>query len=95
MFTLAISCWTTSNLESCVQLFSDLMDGARQAPLSTGFSGKNTGLGSHFLLQWIFPTQLLNLHLLHWQAGSLPLSQLGIAFQYIYHSINPKLFASC
>ena len=37
------------------------------------FPGKNTGVGSHFLLQGIFPTQGLNLHLqrlLHWQADS-------------------------
>ena len=33
---------------------------ARQAPLSMGFPGKNTGVGSHFLLQGIFPTQELN-----------------------------------
>ena len=32
------------------------------------FSGKNTGVGCHFLFQGIFPT----LHLLHWQAGSSP-----------------------
>ena len=35
------------------------------------FIGKNTGVGCHFLLQGIFPTQGLNphlLHLLHWQA---------------------------
>ena len=31
----------------------------------------------HFLLQGIFPTHGLNLHLLHWQVGSLPLSHLG------------------
>ena len=38
--------------------------------------GKNTGVGCHALLQGIFPTQGLNLsllHLLHRQAGSLPL----------------------
>ena len=38
--------------------------------------GKNTGMGFHFLLQGIFPTQGLNpcfLHLLHWQMNSLPL----------------------
>ena len=38
------------------------------------FPGKNTGVGCHFLLQGIFPTQGLNLNHLHWQAGSLPLS---------------------
>ena len=36
--------------------------------------GKNTGMGCHFLLQEIFPTQGSNLCLLHWQAGFLPLS---------------------
>ena len=38
--------------------------------------GKNTGMDCHALLQGIFPTKGLNpglLHLLHWQAGSLPL----------------------
>ena len=37
---------------------------ARQAPLSWDFPGKNTGVGYHFLLQEIFPTQGSNLHLL-------------------------------
>ena len=42
--------------------------------------GKNTGVGCHFLLQGIFLTQGLNLwllHLLHWQADSLPLHHVG------------------
>ena len=42
--------------------------------------GKNTGVGCHFLLQGIFPTQESNpslLCLLHWQAGSLPLVPSG------------------
>ena len=34
-------------------------------------------MGCHFLFQGLFPTQESDLHLLHWQAGSLPLSQLG------------------
>ena len=38
---------------------------ACQAPLSMRFSSKNTGLGCHFLLQGIFPTQESNLGLLH------------------------------
>ena len=45
------------------------------------FPGKNTGVGCHFLFQGIFLTQGLNSYLLqeimHWQAGSLPLSHLG------------------
>ena len=42
--------------------------------------GKNTGVGCHFLLQGIFPTQELNsslLCLLHWQGDSLPPCHLG------------------
>ena len=42
--------------------------------------GKNTGVGCQFLLQGIFLTQGSNphlLHLLHWQAGSLPLALPG------------------
>ena len=41
------------------------------------FLGKNIGMGCHFLLQVIFPTQGSNLRLLcllHWQVGSLPLA---------------------
>ena len=40
--------------------------------------GKNTGVGCHFLLQEIFATQGLNLHLLHWQVNSLLLSHQDI-----------------
>ena len=52
----------------------------RHVPLSMPFPRHNTGVGCHFLLQGIFPTQGLNLnllHLLHWQTDSLPLSHLG------------------
>ena len=44
------------------------------------FPGKNTGVDCHFLLQGTFPNQQSNLsllHLLHWQADSLPLHYLG------------------
>ena len=43
------------------------------------FAGKNTGEGCHFLFKGIYPTRGLDtslLHLLHWQAGSLPLIHL-------------------
>ena len=33
---------------------------ALQAPLSMGFSRKNSGVGYHAILQGIFPTQELN-----------------------------------
>ena len=41
---------------------------------------KNTGVGCHFLLQGIFPTQRSHPHLLclrHWQVDSLPRCHLG------------------
>ena len=44
------------------------------------FPTSSTGVGCHFLLQGIFSTQGSSLclrHLLHWQAGSLPLRHLG------------------
>ena len=41
------------------------------------FPGKNTGVGCHFLLQGIFPTQGLNPHLPRQQVDSSPLSHLG------------------
>ena len=47
--------------------------------------GKHTGVGCHILFQ-IFPTQGLNpclLHLLHWQAGSLPPGPPGKSKYYI------------
>ena len=39
--------------------------------------GKNTGVGHLFLLQGFFLTQGSNPRLLHWQAGSFPLSCQG------------------
>jgi len=47
---------------------------------SWDFPGKNTGVGCHFLIHVIFPTQGSNmclLHLLYWQGASLPLYYLG------------------
>ena len=51
------------------------------------FPDKNTGVGSHLLLQGIFPPQGLNLHLLsllHWQVDPLPLEPLGTWLDYIF-----------
>ena len=44
---------------------------------SWNFPSKNIGVGYHFLLQGIFPTQGLNPPLLHWLLDTLPLSHLG------------------
>ena len=50
------------------------------------FPGKNTGMGWHFLLQGIFPTQGSNpqfLCLLHWQVDSLPMCHPWHMISYI------------
>ena len=63
--------------ESCC----DPMDyGPPDSSIHGIFQAKNTRVGCYFLLQGIFPTQGSNLrllHLLHWQAGSLPLMPPG------------------
>ena len=40
---------------------------SHKAPLSMGFLGKSTGVGCHFLLQGIFPTQGSNSGLPHFR----------------------------
>ena len=57
--------------------FCDLWTVPCQAPLSMGFSRKNTGVGCPFHLQGIFLTQGSNPCLPHGQANSLPLSYQG------------------
>ena len=49
----------------------------RQAPLSMGFTSRNTGVGCHFLLQENFLTQGVNLPLLALQTYSFWLSHQG------------------
>ena len=51
--------------------------------------GKNTGVGC--LLQGIFPTQGLNLCLLHWQADSLPLA-LNSFQQHLSDNVHMNQF---
>ena len=70
--------------------FCDPMDYSLHGSSVHDFPGKNTGVGCHFLLQGIFPTQGWNWHLLHWQMDSLPLSQLGrpILLWSFYFSIS-------
>ena len=60
-----------------VRLCVILQTVARQAPLSMGLSRQEYWSGQPCPLQGVFLTQGLNPHhrcLLHWQAGSLPLS---------------------
>ena len=58
------------------------------------FSGKNTDMGYHFLLQGSNLTLGTNPHLLHWQAYSLPPSNLGnpivIHQQAKWHTIGTR-----
>ena len=56
---------------------------AHQDPLSKGFSRQEYWSGSYFLLQGIFLTQGPNLHLLHWQAGSLSLCK-GLDYNNLF-----------
>ena len=55
----------------------DLFDWGLRAPVSIGFSNKNTGVGCHFLLQGIFTTQGLIPQLLHCRQILYPLSHQG------------------
>ena len=64
----------------CVFSHSVLLDSMDCSPpgssVNGNFPGKNTGVGCHFFLQGIFPTQGLNqylLCLLPWLVDSLPL----------------------
>ena len=75
---------------SHVRLFHDTMGCSPPGTFCPwDFSGQNTGVGCHFLLQGIFPTQGSNLHLLHWQVYSLPLHHLRTAlYKYLlFHFI--------
>ena len=65
---------------SCVQLFVTPWTVAHQAPLSMGFPRQEYWNGLPLPPKGIFLTQGSILHLLHWQAGSLPLSHLGSPF---------------
>ena len=61
-------------LLSSVRLFATPWTVACQASLLLGFSRQDTGVGCHFLLQGIFPTQGLNPGLLYCRQTLYPLS---------------------
>ena len=77
------------SLQSCLTL-CDPMDYSPPGSSVHRYSpGKNTGVGCHALLQGISLTQGLNprlLHLLRWQAGSLPLAPPGKALPFACNS---------
>ena len=68
---------TATAVLSYVKLLATPVTAASRFLCPWDFPGKNTGLGCNVPLQEIFLTQGLNLHLLHWQVDSLPLSQRG------------------
>ena len=74
----------SAQLLSCVQLSATLGTVPCQVILSMGFSRQQHWSG---VLQGIFPTQGLNLCLLHWQANPLPPSHLGspVGFTELYY----------
>ena len=80
---------------SCVRLFATPWTVARQAR-PWNFPGTNTGVVCPFLLQGLFLTQRLNLHLwqlLHWQADSFLTEPLGMPHTAIYVHIILKMKA--
>ena len=83
--------WNTPCMLSHVWLYAVPWTEVCQVPLSMQFNGKNTGMGHHFLLKGTFQTQGSNqslLHLLHWQACSLPLGLIWEA--ETHHNGNNK-----
>ena len=61
---------------------------AHQAPVSMEISSKNTRVGSHSLLQGIFPTQGLNPGLLHCR-------QITDVYKSNYYAVHLKLRECC
>ena len=59
------------------------------------FPGKYSRVDCHFLLQEIFPTQKSNLHFLHWEMDSFPLSHLALFEPQRYQKPPHQLLYSC
>ena len=56
------------------------------------FSGKNTGVGCHFLLQGIFPTQKSNSHVLHLLQVIYHSYHLGSPWGFMEENKEPSLY---
>ena len=72
------TCISSVQSFSRVQLFATFWTVAHKALLSMGFSRQECWSGLLCLPPGIFPTEGLNLHLLHWQVEYLQLSHMGI-----------------
>ena len=73
-------CVCAKFLQSCLTLCHPMDCSTLGSSVPGNSSGKNAGVGSHFLLQGIFPIQGPSPHLLcflHWKAGSLTLVPPG------------------
>ena len=86
-----VTCCVCVYVISCVWFFTTPWTARLLYPWK--FLSKTTGMSCHFLFQGIFLTQWSNpclLHLLHWQADSLPLCHQGnmwlVASVYSVHS---------
>ena len=89
---------------SCVWLFEILLTSACQALCPWNSPGKNIGVGSHFLLQGIFPTQGSNLgrlhcrqilyHLIHWGIPPMKPNICKTCFFFPYKSIHEGVWLS-
>ena len=77
LYRMHAACWVACHLSDSVQYYG-LWPTRLLCPWNS--PGKDTRVTCHALLQGIFLTQGLNLHLwrpLHWRAGSLPLTSPG------------------
>ena len=90
MFNVNYSDWHSMGAQSCPTL-CDPMDCSQPGSSLHGiFPSKNTEVGCYFLLQGIFLTQGSNpglLHILHWQADSLPLRHLGSPWSLLKYDL--------
>ena len=100
-FPVVPNIWVSLVAKSCLTLLEPHRLQPARLLCPWDFPGKNIGVGCHFLLQWIFSTQGLNPHFLHWQAGSLiiesprkPLKVRTIYHFYIKQDVYIYLFFS-
>ena len=77
------------NSHCCFWLFATPWTVTSQASLSTELSSKNTGVGHHFLLQRILPTQGFNSSLLHCRQILNRWTTSGVLQLYIYQYMYP------